>query len=174
MTLATVAITQTPMDDGDATLAHSGGVVGLLAGGAIEYLYRGTTANVTPYRGMGLGTAIGTVTAGALATRVTVSPSRVLLIDVGVGGGALIGAAAASPLITEGFPNATAGRTRGWLSATIGGSVVGGAAAFWLTRDSRTGQALGLPGMPSAGIIGASQTKTGDTPVYGVSWAGAL
>jgi len=65
MTLATVAITQTPMDDGDATLAHSGGVVGLLAGGAIEYLYRGTTANVTPYRGMGLGTAIGTVAAGA-------------------------------------------------------------------------------------------------------------
>jgi hypothetical protein len=175
MTLATVAITQMPMDDGDATLAHSGGVLGLLAGGAIEYLYRGTTANVTPYRGMGFGTAIGTVAAGALATQVTVSPSRVLLIDVGLGSGALIGAAAASPLITTGFPNATAGRTRGWLSATIGGTVIGGAAAWWLTRDSHaTQQALSLPGIPSVGVIGASQTKTGTTPVVGVAWSGAL
>jgi len=174
VTLGAVAVTQAPMDDGDATLAHSGGVVGLLAGGAIEYLYRGTTANVTPYRGMGIGTAIGTVAAGALATQVTVSPSRVLLVDVGLGGGALIGAAAASPLITEGFPNASAGHTRGWLSATIGGSLVGGAAAWWLTRDLRATKEGWLRGTPSAGIIGASQAKGGETPVYGVAWGGEL
>ncbi len=71
--------------------------------------------------------------AGALATRVTTSPSRVLLVDLGVGGGALLGAAAASPLI---FQNITKEDTRGWLSATIGGSLAGGALAWYLTRDS--------------------------------------
>src|SRR5882672_1395639 len=46
-----------------------GGALGLLLGGAGELLYHGdTTANVTPYTGMGYGTAIGLVAAGALAT----------------------------------------------------------------------------------------------------------
>jgi hypothetical protein len=175
VTLGAVAVTQKPMDDGDATLSHSGGLVGLLAGGAIEYLYRGTIANVTPYRGMGVGTAIGTIAAGAVATQVSVSPSRVLLIDVGLGSGALIGAAAASPLIAEGFPNAPPNRTRAWLSATIGGGVVGAAAAWWLTHDSHgSKQSSALPGTPSAGIIGVSETKSGATPVYGIAWSGDL
>jgi hypothetical protein len=158
------------MDDGDALLTHSGGALGLLFGGAGELLYRGLpTAQVTPYTGMGYGTAIGLVGAGALATRVSVSPSRVLLIDLGVGGGALVGAAAASPLI---FQNATETNTRGWLTATIAGGIAGGLATWWFTRDAPARSTSWLPGTPSAGVVGESLTPRGSKPVYGVGWSG--
>jgi hypothetical protein len=168
--LATFALIRTRMDEGDAILAHSGGALGLLLGGASEFLYRGSTQTTptVPYLGAGYGSAIGLVAAGALATRITVSPSRVLLIDLGAGGGALLGAAAASPLI---FQNQTEGRTRSWLSATMVGSVVGGVAAWWLTRDMAPNKLPAfLRGRPSAGIIAASMTRAGPTPVYGVGW----
>ena len=172
VTLATVALTRGQMDDGDAMLTHSGGALGLLLGGASELLYLGkTTADVTPYTGMGVGTAIGVLAAGALATRVSTSPSRVLLIDLGVGGGALLGAAAASPLI---FQNATADHTRGWLSATLAGSVLGGVAAYWLTRGGEARPAAWIRGAPTAGVIGSSQTPGGSTPIYGVGWYGKM
>jgi hypothetical protein len=173
VSLATLALTQAPMDDGDAMLAHSGGALGLLLGGATQLLYKGsTTASITPYKGMGYGTAAGLLAAGALATQVTVSPSRVLLIDVGVGGGALLGAAAASPLI---FQNANQGHTRGWLSATIGGSVFGGALTWWLTRESAPAKNPSwLPGAPLPGVIGTSETPGGGTPIYGIAWGGEM
>ena len=170
--LATLALTRTTMDDGDATLAHSGGALGLLLGGATEFLYRGSTT-ATPYTGMGYGTAIGLVGAGLLtATQVRLSPSRALLIDVGAGGGALLGAAAASPLI---FQNQTEGNTRGWLSATVGGSLVGGLLAWWLTHDAPLrsapdGSAAAWleQGTPTAGVLGMSQSRRGSSPVIGV------
>jgi hypothetical protein len=165
--LATFALTRTPMDEGDAMMAHSGGALGMLAGGALDWLYRGSTQQ-TPSNGMGYGSAVGLVSAGALATLVTVSPSRVLLIDVGAGGGALLGAAAGSPLI---FKSQTEGNTRAWLSATLGGSVVGGLAGWWLTRDSGRASSSWRFGTPSAGVIGASPTRGGSTPVYGVAWS---
>jgi hypothetical protein len=134
-------------------------------------LYRGeTTAQITPYTGMGYGTAIGLVAAGALATRVTISPSRVLLIDLGTGAGALLGAAAGSPLI---FQNATESNTRGWLTTTISGSLLGGIAAWLLTRDSGSSQAATkLPALPVAGVIGASPTARGSVPVFGLGVCG--
>jgi hypothetical protein len=124
---------------------------------------------------MGYGTAVGLVAAGALATRVTVSPSRVLLVDLGVGGGALLGAAAASPLLFQDLQNPAESNTRGWLSATVAGSLAGGAVAWWLTRDAspKKGSAH-LPGAPSAGIIGTSATRSGAAPVYGIAWHGEL
>jgi hypothetical protein len=176
--LATLALTRTSMDDGDATLAHSGGALGLLMGGTLEWLGRGSTT-VTPYRGTGYGAAVGIVGAGILATGVTLSPSRVVLIDLGVGGGALVGAATASPLILQDptifqSPNQGQGKTRGWLAATIGGSLAGGGLAFWLTRHVDKSSAFGIPGAPSAGVIGSSLTRRGEVPVYGVAWSGGL
>jgi hypothetical protein len=61
-----------------------------------------------------------------------------------------------------------------WLSATIGGSLVGGVVGWWLTRDVRPAKGSMPWGMPSAGILGASQTKNGTTPVYGIAWTGNL
>jgi hypothetical protein len=180
VSLATLALTRGAMDDGDAMLAHSGGALGLLFGGAVQLLYEGKTpAEDTPYRGMGYGTAAGLLAAGALATRVTTSPSRVLLIDVGVGGGALLGAAAASPLIFKNITSPGEGpsgdqHTRGWLSATIGGGVLGGALAWYLTRDSAPKIAWLPPGLPTAGVLGASASPGGSKPIFGIGWGGSM
>jgi hypothetical protein len=169
----TIAVTRTPLDDGDAILVHSGGALGLLMGGAAELLYRGlATDQITPYTGMGYGTALGLIGAGALATRVSISPSRMLLIDLGAGGGALVGAAAASPLI---FQNATKTNTRGWLTATMAGSVAGALTTWWLTREpSSSRRSAWLAGAPTAGVIGETPTTRGSTPVYGIGWAGTM
>jgi hypothetical protein len=171
--LATFGITRSTMDDGDAMLAHSGGLLGLLVGGASQLLRDGKTPDKeTPYIGAGYGTAIGLVAAGALATWVTVSPSRVLLVDVGVGGGALLGAAAASPLI---FDRLEPNRTRGWLGATIGGAALGGGLAFYLTRDVAPPKAAWLRQvLPTPGVLGVSESPSGPKPIYGLSWSGDL
>ncbi|MGA7122161.1 MAG: hypothetical protein WBY94_18805 [Polyangiaceae bacterium] len=172
--LATLGVTLSQMDDGDAALTHSGAALGLLLGGATEFLYRGTTV-VPPSMGFGVGTAVGLLAAGTLATQVTVSPSRMLLIDLGVGGGALLGSAAASPLLFQNLKQPTESNTRGSISATLAGSVVGGAVAWWLTRDTQpVARPARIPGTPSAGIIGTSPTRGGATPIYGISWGGAL
>ncbi|MGA2448886.1 MAG: hypothetical protein ABTD50_09445 [Polyangiaceae bacterium] len=176
--VATVALTQTPMDDGDATLVHSGAALGLLVGGAGEWMVRGKTTDIAetaPNTGMGVGTAVGLAAAGVLATRVATTPSRVLLIDVGAGGGALLGAAAASPLI---FNNDRSGPVRAWLAVSLASSVVGGGVAWWLTRDALPGTAPAkgllpwLPGRPLVGVLGMSPAHGGYMPIYGVGWQG--
>jgi hypothetical protein len=169
--LATFALTRGRMDEGDATLAHSGAALGLLAGGLADLAYRGTT-NATPYTGAGYGAAIGLVGAGTLATLTQVSPSRILLVDLGVGLGGLAGAAAGSPLL---FGETTEGRTRGFLAATLGGAVAGGSLTFWLTRE-RSGPAPPKPAawsiMPTGGVIGSSATPHGNAPALGVGASG--
>jgi hypothetical protein len=172
--LATFGLTRSSMDDGDATLAHSGGGLGLLVGGAIEYLYRGSTTQATPYTGMGYGSAIGVVAAGVLATRISVSPQRVLLVDVGAGGGALLGAAAASPLIVLQNQNQTEANTRAWVSVTLGGAVLGGVGAAWLTRDLAPSKSAWRYGIPGAGVIGESLTRRGSSPAIGITWSGTM
>ena len=173
--LATVALTRTTMDEGDATLAHSGAALGLLLGGATEYLYNGQT-DTPPRTGAGVGAAVGLLAAGVLATRVTVSPSRVLLVDLGAGGGALLGAAAASPLLFQNLQRTTQSNTRAALSATIAGSVAGAAAAWWLSRDTPApkGRAARALGMLSAGVVAESPTRGGSVPAYGLTWGGTL
>jgi hypothetical protein len=162
------------MDEGDAALTHSGGALGMFLGGLGELAYRGaTTADVTPYTGAGYGTAIGLVAAGTIAEFVQVSPSRVMLVDLGTGLGALAGAAAGSPLV---FQDVTEAKARGFALATLGGAVAGGGIAWLLTRDAWTAKAASfLPvGAPTAGVIGASATRMGATPAYGVGWQGSF
>jgi hypothetical protein len=172
--LATVALTRSRMDEGDALLAHSGGAFGMFVGGLVDLAYQGKT-NVTPYVGGGYGAAIGVIGAGALATAVQVSPSRVLLIDTGAALGALAGAAAGSPLV---FENVTDTKNRLFLATTLGGTLVGGALGWWLTRDAKpktNGSASVLQfGEPIAGVIGTSQTPTGSVPAYGIGWGGSF
>jgi hypothetical protein len=183
--LATFALTRSRMDEGDALLTHSGGALGLFVGGLVDMAYRGTT-NVTPYTGAGYGAAIGVVGAGVLATVVQVSPSRVILIDTGAAIGALAGAAAGSPLV---FDDVTDTKNRLFLAATLGGTVIGGTVAWWMTRDAKSKpadgtsaaeprggphQTPGLQGEPMAGVIGASETRTGTVPAYGLGWVGSF
>jgi len=170
ITLAVVALSRGHMDEGDAVLAHSGGALGLFVGGLAELAYKGTTVG-TPDTGAGYGAAIGVVGAGALATFVTVSPSRVMLVDLGAAFGALAGAAAASPLV---FQDVTPAKNRGFLAATLGGTVAGGAIAWALTRNSSPSTHAAIPGAPTAGIIGSSVTPTGIVPAYGVGWVGSF
>jgi hypothetical protein len=171
VSLATLALARERMDEGDAVLAHSGGMVGLLLGAAGEMLYRGSSKDVTPYTGMGYGAAAGVLAAGALATRVTVSPSRVLLVDLGAGGGSLLGAAAASPLV---FEHLTPARTRGWLSATLAGGAIGGVVTWCLTREGvPAGAGAWLEhGQPVAGVLGVTATGSAEAPIYGAGWRG--
>lgn len=170
--LATFALTRTKMNEGDAVLAHSGGGLGMSLGGLTELAYRGRTTGVTPYTGMGYGAAIGLVGAGALATFIDVSPSRVLLIDMGAGLGALAGAAAASPLV---FEKVTEGDSRGFVAATAGGAVAGGVLVWFLTRNAPVSKTTTWNyGTPVAGVIGSSATPTGPSPAYGAGWQGTF
>jgi hypothetical protein len=134
VTLATVALTFRGMGEGGALLAHSGGAFGMLLGGVTE-LAIDPEANDTPTLGMGYGTGIGVIAAGAIATQVRASPSRILLIDLGASLGALTGAAAASPLLLVG-DEPTPGRDRAWLASIAAGTLIGGAIGWWATRPS--------------------------------------
>jgi hypothetical protein len=175
--LGTFALTRARMDDGDAILTHSGAALGMWVGALAELGYRGTTS-VTPYTGAGVGSAIGLVGAGAASIFVTVPPSRVLLLDLGAGLGSLAGAAVGSPLIFSGLTNTptTGTKTRIFLAGTLTGTAVGGAAAWFLTRESapKKPTSAWLLGTPNAGVIGQSMTRTGQVPIYGISYGGAF
>jgi hypothetical protein len=171
LTLATVSLTRSKADEGDAVLVHSGAGLGLGLGALSDYFYRGDL-NRTPYTGSGYGSAIGLVAGGTLAKLIKVPASRVLLIDLGAGLGAAAGAAIGSPLV---FENVTPDKTRGFVAATFAGTLFGGAAAWWFTRDRapvpktpRSAYQL----TPYGGTIGASQTREGNVPAYGLGVRG--
>ncbi len=175
--LATFSLTRHKADEGDAVLVHSGAGLGLGLGALADYFYRGDLEK-TPYTGAGLGSAIGLVSGGALATFTHVSASRVLLIDLGVGLGAAAGAALGSPLV---FEEVTPEKTRGFVAATFGGTLLGGATAWWFTRNPSTPapapsrHALLRPRItPYGGTIGASATKDGSVPAYGIGVRGTF
>jgi hypothetical protein len=165
--LATFSLTRSKADEGDAVLVHSGAGLGLGLGALSDYFYRGDL-NQTPYTGAGYGSAIGLVLGGSLAKLVKLPPSRVLLVDLGAGVGAAAGAAIGSPLV---FEKVTPEKTRGFVAATFGGTLIGGVAAWWFTRDrphapAPSRSALRL--VPYGGTIGASQTRQGVVPAYGL------
>lgn len=132
--LAVAAMSLSDIGDGDAALAHSGGVLGMGLGGLTQLFVQGKT-NHTPVGGMGYGAALGTLGAGVLATQLDLRPSRVLLIDLGVTLGALTGAAAASPLLLVNEEESKP-RTRLWLGSIFAGSVLGGSIGWWWTRKA--------------------------------------
>jgi len=164
--LATFSLTRGKTDEGDAVLLHSGAGLGLGLGALSDYFYRGSLDR-TPYTGSGYGSAIGLLAGGALAKLTKVSASRVLLIDLGAGLGAAAGAAIGSPLV---FEKVTPEKTRGFVAATVGGTLIGGAAAWWFTRDRAhaTSRPNALRVTPYGGTIGASATRDGAVPAYGL------
>lgn len=132
VSLGAAALSLRPMSEGGAVLAHSGGAAGSLIGGLAEMAYRGST-KLTPVRGIGYGAGIGVLAAGALATQVRVTSSRVLLIDLAASLGALTGAAAASPLLLV-REKESAERNRFWLASIAAGTVIGGGIGWFSTR----------------------------------------
>jgi hypothetical protein len=193
--LATFALTRKRVDEGGATLAHSGGALGMLLGGLTE-LSISADLNKTPYLGSGLGTAIGVVSMGTLAIFRDVSAQRVLLVDLGAGLGALAGAAAGSPFIVGDVAQGdtvSAGKTRTFIAITGAGTIAGGALTYFLTRDKKPasppapsspsnasppeparGAWQSLTLQPMGGMIGTSATKEGATPIYGAGLAGTF
>lgn len=145
--LAVATMSLTRVTDGDAALAHSGGVLGMGLGGLTQLFVQGNTTE-TPIGGMGYGSALGTLGAGVLATQLDVRASRVLLIDLGATLGALTGAAAASPLLLVDKEESKP-RTRLWLGSIFAGSLLGAGIGWWTTRKSE-GLQGSLPGMPYA------------------------
>jgi hypothetical protein len=169
--LATFSLTRSKADEGDAVLVHSGAGLGLGLGALSDYFYRGDLDR-TPYTGAGYGSAIGVLAGGTLAKIIKVPPSRVLLIDLGAGLGAAAGAAIGSPLV---FEQVTPEKTRGFVAATFGGTLIGGAAAWWFTRDRTPAPAAHRTSVrlaPYGGTIGASQTREGAVPAYGLGVRG--
>lgn len=169
ITLGTVALTFKGMSEGGATLTHSGGAFGMLLGGIAQLTYEGRT-DATPTRGMGYGTGIGVLVAGAVATQIHVAPSRVLLVDLGGMLGGLTGAAAASPLVFG--DNKTKGKDRAFLASVAGGTVAGAAVGYFITRPKArhtgNGAAPDLAVLPYGGVIGESVTEDGHrSPVLG-------
>ncbi len=133
-TAAITGVAVARYDEGDAAIVHSGAALGLLFGSSLDMLSRGTLKE-TPYTGLGLGTGIGLLGGGALAAALTTSVQRVMLIDLGALLGALAGASLASPMV---FREETVGRTRIFLSAVLGGCLVGGTIGFFATRETAT------------------------------------
>ena len=131
LTLSSLGLLSRGMGDGGAALAHSGGALGLLVGGLAEWAESGKSGEI-PHGGMGYGAMGGWLVASALAINYHPDVVQVLTIDVGLLLGGLAGASAASPLL---FDEVTADKTRGWVAATGGGMLAGGAIAWWLSRD---------------------------------------
>lgn len=165
ITLASTALSFGHVSDGGAALAHSGGVFGTLVGGLVDLSIQGKT-DVRPRLGMGYGAGAGVILAGAVATQLNLSPSRVLMIDLGASLGALTGAALASPLLlVDESAGSSRRRNRWWLASIAAGTVVGGAAGVWFTRGSTaTAAAHPPPLLPSFGVMSISPEGA---PAYG-------
>ncbi len=165
------ALTRKTMDEGDATLTNSGGAFGLVLGSMGDVFYRGTL-DARPFTGAGYGTAIGALGAGAASVFTRTSASRVLLVDLGAGVGALAGAAAGSPLV---FEKVTPEKTRGFLGITTAGTLAGAGVAWYLTRGKgQEGDRKAARILPMGGVIGESAGPSGSVPAYGVGARGVF
>jgi hypothetical protein len=133
VSLAAIGVNYGEISEGGAVVAHSGGAVGLLLGGLVDMTYYGHIDRM-PYRGMGYGSGIGVLLAGAAATKLKISSSRMLFIDLAAGLGALTGAAIGSGQLIFKDEIERVNRTRTWLALVGGSAVVGGGIGWYLTR----------------------------------------
>lgn len=171
LTIGTLRLVLRGASGGQATVAHSGGGLGLIFGGVTELFVRGDIYR-TPFAGMGYGAGIGWLAGAAIATHLEVAPSRVLAIDLGAVLGGLGGAALASPLL---FEDPTKDQQRGWLGATTGAALIGAGIAWYATADRAQVQgSLPAVGLPKIGILGESVEGARRAPIYGLGWSGAL
>ena len=178
LSLATTTVSLTPIEPGQAALAHAGGVFGTLLGGLTEGAILAELTEA-PARGMGFGAGAGAIVAGAISTQLTPSATRVLFVDLSASLGALVGAAAGTPLLFVG-DEVSDGRSRAWFISVLSGTLLGGAAGLWMTRNedaelasSDTGW-FGETVRPYAGIVGHSALHRGRvSPVFGVGLSGS-
>lgn len=172
--LTVLAVAATRFDDGDAALVHSGAVLGTFTGSLIEALWRGDLGSQSPNKGFGWGSAAGLVGGGVVASLVQTTPARVFLIDLGCGIGALGGAAVTSPLV---FKDKTDEKTRGFVSGVLAGTLVGGAVAYFVTRDHQPEATKGADFhfAPTGGVLGVSTARDGSTaPIFGAGVQGVF
>src|SRR6478609_6029671 len=158
VSLSVAAIASKPVSEGGALLAHSGGAAGTLLGGLTQMANEGSTDFTSPERGMGYGAGIGVLTAGALATQVKVTSSRMLLIDLAASLGALTGAAAASPLLLV-DETESATRNRLWLASIAAGTVIGGTIGWFSTRSAANKDDRAALAMPYFNIEPANPAR---------------
>ena len=173
ITLASVSLSFAGMATGGAAVAHSGGFIGTGLGAGTQMAIRGDTEE-TPYEGLGYGALGGVLLGGIIGRGVEESPSRIMMMDVGVGLGALSFSAISSPLL---IGETTESRERAWVLITMSGALAGGATAYWVTGSGSASSALAdpfpIPGQPLAGVIGESRRSDGTAvPAYGVGWSG--
>ncbi len=186
--LGIIGLTRKRMDEGGATLTHSGGALGLLLGSLADLAYRGDLS-AAPNFGAGLGSAVGLVSMGTTALFVDVTTQRTLLIDLGAGLGALAGSAAGSPFIVNDVASGdlvSTQKTRAFLGLTAAGTIAGGAIGYALTREkSKAKPEPGAPApappkpaafqlLPMTGVIGQSATREGPVPAYGIGVMGTF
>ncbi|WP_437606566.1 hypothetical protein WMF20_37180 [Sorangium sp. So ce834] len=175
ITLAAMGLSLGRMSDGGALLAQSGGGLGLMLGGLVEWAARGDVQR-TPIAGMGYGAALGWLAAAAAATQLDVTASEVLTVDVGALLGGLGAAALASPLV---FDAPTEAQQRAWVGATAGGFLLGAGVAWCVTRPAAAGARSAGPswnrfGLPMLGVIGESVVGSRRAPALGLGWQGAI
>lgn len=161
--LAAVRLARGSVSEGGAVATHSGALAGGFVGGMTELFVRGESSR-TPYKGAGYGVGAGVLVMGIVGPMLKVEENRVLMVDLGLGLGALLGAAAGSPLLVR---DASKTQRRGWAAATVAGGGIGAVLAGIATRPDTAK----LPFSPGFGLVA---TGPRGEPVYGVTASGVL
>jgi hypothetical protein len=165
ISLSAIAIAIEPMSEGGAVLAHSGGAFGSLLGAMTQMAVEGKTGEPLT-RGLGFGAGAGVLLGGVMATQVTASPSRVLLVDLSASLGWLAGAALASPLLLTEETDPT--RTRLWLVSAGVGTIAGGVIGWYATAPRPGATDSGsLPFIPYANVTPAARGTGFELGVHG-------
>ncbi len=133
--LSGIVTSRRTVSEAEALFAHSGGLLGLVAGGLVQRLVEPT--DDVPRLGMGLGSSAGLLIAGlgGSALLPNLSSSRVLFADLGALLGGLAGAAVATPILVGRDPP-DARDERVFVASALGGLALGTVVGYWFGRDA--------------------------------------